>query len=355
MGTTLKTAVQKAKVNDFVDQIAAITTYDAVAKELNENGTVKKSLKDDLEAFAAALAEKASSTAVTGEIQQACKDLYNKILGKANDDVTINEAYDTLVEIANWIGSHGEAAATIVNDVTKLKTDVEALVQQIAASGKTTVKASETNGNITVDGQEIEVYQNPGQNIFVASTAAQATAAEGKMKEGDILFQIVPGDVELKDAPETVQTANHFIGNLATLISNGTLTEEGHSTNITVDGKPAVSNIPAYKYGKMFSGNVDINDILYLDNYDVGGVGLGTVNLSTGAIGGGSSFVSFPSLKLPTGYYKIKNVAGANNTFNIIGATFDSSGNVTDITKSEFNANNDCVEYLGESYLVTEQ
>lgn len=39
--------------------------------------------------------------------------------------------------------------------------------------------------------------------------------------------------------------------------------------------------------------------------------------------------------------------------FNIIAATFDSSGNVTQITKDTFNRNNEMVEYLGESYPLT--
>jgi len=189
--TTLKAAVQKVKVNDVVKQIAAITSYDAVAKELNEDGTVKVSLKEDLEAFVTELAEKANSTAVTGEIQQACKELENKLLGKVDDDITIDEAYDTLKEIADWIGTHGNAAATMTNEISTLKTNMENLAQQIAAKTSTTVEASSTNGNIKVDGEEVQVYRNPGKNIFVASTIEEATAAETKMQNGDLLFQMI--------------------------------------------------------------------------------------------------------------------------------------------------------------------
>lgn len=190
MGTTLKAAVQKAKVNDVVKQIAAITTYEAVAKELNEDGTVKTSLKSDLETFLTSLAQKANSATVTEEIQEACNELYNRIVGNVGNG-TINEAYDTLKEIADWIGTHGSAAATMTNEISTLRTNIENLAQQIAAKTSTTVEASETNGNIKVDGTEVPVYRNPGKNIFVASTTAEATAAEGKMENGDLLFRIV--------------------------------------------------------------------------------------------------------------------------------------------------------------------
>lgn len=190
MGTTLKAAVQKAKVNDVVKQIAAITTYEAVAKELNEDGTVKTSLKSDLETFLTSLAQKANSATVTEEIQEACNELYNKIVGNVGNG-TINEAYDTLKEIADWIGTHGTAAAAISSEIAELKSKVTTLTQEIGGKTSTTVEASETNGNIKVDGTEVPVYRNPGKNIFVASTAAEATAAEAKMQNGDLLFQIV--------------------------------------------------------------------------------------------------------------------------------------------------------------------
>lgn len=186
----LKTAVQKIKINDISKQFFAITSYDAVGKEFDVTGEIRKSLRDDLEAFAAALLEKANSTAVTEEIQQACENLYNRITGNVGNN-TINEAYDTLKEIADWIGTHGSAAATMTNEISTLKTNIENLAQQIAAKKSTTVEASETNGNIKVDGAEVPVYRNPGKNIFVASTAAEATAAEQKMQNGDLLFQIV--------------------------------------------------------------------------------------------------------------------------------------------------------------------
>lgn len=190
MSKGLKRAIQKAKINNVLEQVAAVTIYESVAKELNEDGTVKTSLKEDLAAFTEALAGKAESTAVTEEIRTACADLYNKILGKANAETTIDEAYDTLKEIADWIGTHGTAATTLTNDVSGLKTSVDSLVQQMAGFKNTNVEASEKNGYINVDGNELKVYENQGNNVFVASTTEEAAAAEANMKNGDILLQV---------------------------------------------------------------------------------------------------------------------------------------------------------------------
>ena len=187
----LKNAIIAVMTEEALKKVSPITKIDTVAIELNEDYTIKKSLRQGLAEFAATLGEKANSIEVRQEIREACQNLYNQIIGKVNDDTTIDEAYDTLKEIADWIGTHGSAAATMTNEISTLRTNIENLAQQIAAKKSTTVEASETNGNIKVDGTEVPVYRNPGKNIFVASTTAEATAAEGKMENGDLLFQIV--------------------------------------------------------------------------------------------------------------------------------------------------------------------
>ena len=356
----LKTAIQKIKIDGVVDQFFAITSYDAVGKEFDANGNILKSLRDDLEAFTAELLKRATNEAVTEEIRQACENLYNRITGNVGNN-TIDEAYDTLKEIADWIGTHGNAAATMTNEISTLRTNVENLTQQIAAKTSITVEESETNGNIKVDGAEVPVYRNPGKNIFVASTTAEATAAEAKMQNGDMLFQIVPEveevkEVELKDATEEEKISHNFIGDLATLVSTNKLTlYSGTRLSYTkVDGVATKATIPNYKYGVQFHGNVEKGNILYLDRYRIYGIGFSRVDLSTGHLQEGSSMVTFPDIILPSGYYKIKDITVTTEImFNIIAATFDSSGNVTQITKDTFNRNNEMVEYLGESYPLT--
>lgn len=194
--TNLKLAVQKAKVAGVMQQIAAITSYDAVAKDFNADGTVKTSLADDLEAFTTALAEKATSTEVTQDIKTACDELYNRLLGKADASTTIDEAYDTLKEIADWITTHGEAATTITSDIANLKTQIQNASEAINNIKSTEIEASEINGYVRVKGKdetefkEIQVYVNPGANFFVVTTEQEAATAEASMKNGDILLQI---------------------------------------------------------------------------------------------------------------------------------------------------------------------
>lgn len=149
-----------------------------------------------------------TDSGIDAKIKTACDTLYNKLLGKTDEDATIDEAYDTLKEVADWIDGHGKAAATITNDVAALKTAVQAL----EAVGATKVEASEINGNIKVDGQEVVVY-TPPETISADKvteteakqfvSAAQKADWDGRpviytgtdepanMKNGDVFLQLV--------------------------------------------------------------------------------------------------------------------------------------------------------------------
>lgn len=149
-----------------------------------------------------------TDSGIDAKIKTACDNLYNKLLGKTDEETTINEAYDTLKEVADWIDGHGTAAATITSDVSALKTAVQAL----QAVGATKVEASETNGNIKVDGQEVVVYTPPetiSADKITETDAKQFVSAAQKadwdgrpvvytgatepanMKNGDVFLQLV--------------------------------------------------------------------------------------------------------------------------------------------------------------------
>lgn len=58
-------------------------------------------------------------------IEASAEALYNKIMGiTETDGATVAEAYDTLKEVAKWIGEHGEVAAAFTTDIAALKTAV---------------------------------------------------------------------------------------------------------------------------------------------------------------------------------------------------------------------------------------
>lgn len=64
---------------------------------------------------------------------------------------------DTLAEIAAWIQSHPDDAAAINSELTAVKNRVLTLENV----GATKVEESETNGNVKVNGAEVEVYTLP--------------------------------------------------------------------------------------------------------------------------------------------------------------------------------------------------
>ena len=196
MASFLKNTMMQMKVNGVLLDIAIITDTQSVVCEFNEDGTIKTNLKDYLKNIVQQIEAKATS----GDIDTACENLYKRIMGLTDADTTINETYDTLVEIERWITSHGEQATGLVQSVNTLETDMESVKQDIDNLKKkpagSTVEASNVNGNLKVNGEEVKVYTNPGRDVYVATSDEEETAAIQKMRDGDILFKVVPVGTE---------------------------------------------------------------------------------------------------------------------------------------------------------------
>ena len=116
---------------------------------------------DDTQTVAERLADIATELASTSTtenietmISEATTNLYNKIMGLTDETTTVAEAYDTLKEVADYLTSHGEEVVSITSSISALEDAVEAL-------DYSKVTASETNGNIVVDGEEMTVYTLP--------------------------------------------------------------------------------------------------------------------------------------------------------------------------------------------------
>lgn len=199
MASFLKNTMMQMKINGVLLDIAVITDTQSVVCEFNEDGTIKTNLKDYLKNIVQQIEAKATS----GDINIACENLYKRIMGLTDADTTINETYDTLVEIEKWITSHGEQAAGIIQSVNTLETDMQSVKQDITSLKEnpagTTVEASGTNGNLKVDGKEVKVYTNPGKDVYVATSDEEETAAIQKMRDGDILFKVVSVGTESTD------------------------------------------------------------------------------------------------------------------------------------------------------------
>lgn len=111
---SIKKVLLQKKVQETVVDIFPKTSADVV---VYGDSTVAAALAG----FATDMKEYYKKTEADAATKKACDDLYNKILGKTDADTTINEAYDTLKEVADWIDQHGDVAAGFTTDITALK------------------------------------------------------------------------------------------------------------------------------------------------------------------------------------------------------------------------------------------
>lgn len=113
-----KKVILTRKINDILYDIFPKTSADVV---VYGETTVSATLAE----FANALANVYTKTETDDAIKTSATNLYNKIMGITEEDgATVNEAYDTLKEVAAWIDEHGDIAAVFLSDITALKTAV---------------------------------------------------------------------------------------------------------------------------------------------------------------------------------------------------------------------------------------
>lgn len=99
----------------------------------------------------------ATTVLVGDDTNKSARMIANEELAKQLIPESAKESLDTLAEIAAWIQAHPDDAATINSELTTVKNKVTAL----EGVGATKVEESETNGNIKIDGAEVEVYTLP--------------------------------------------------------------------------------------------------------------------------------------------------------------------------------------------------
>lgn len=200
------TTSEKMKMVIFQDEVNGVLTglmaRSHVDNVIFEEGGKQIALSTKLAEIIATIAAKADSAAVTNDIKAANDALYNKIMGiTAEDGATVNEAYDTLKEVAEYLTAHGEVVQGFTTDIANLKKTVETL-----QTGMTKVEKSDTNGNVKVDGAEVVVYQHPATHpaSMITDTADKVmmTAAE-RQKLGGVAAgasAIVSGTGTVADA-----------------------------------------------------------------------------------------------------------------------------------------------------------
>ena len=159
----IKKTILKKKIEGVVYDIYAKTSADLVTYD--ETSTVAQKIA----AILTTLEDmKSGENSVDSKISKATTALYNQIMGITEEDgTTVAEAFDTLKEVANYLTEHGSVVQGFTNDIAALKATVgnaeSGLVKDVAdlkAAGSVKVEASETNGNIKINGTETKVYDD---------------------------------------------------------------------------------------------------------------------------------------------------------------------------------------------------
>lgn len=199
-----------AAIKEVTDVMATDAELEAAVAPL----AVKTQVAADI---ATATTDMATKTQVAADIAAATADMAtNAAVATAVSnavDALIDGApgtYDTLKEIADYIAQDGQAAAALA-EVVATKVDkvegmglsandfTDALLEKLNAisEGATKVEASETNGNIKVDGSEVVVYTHPEVNHIPDGGAA-----------GDHLVWNAAGEAKWEAMPEYILSGN---------------------------------------------------------------------------------------------------------------------------------------------------
>ena len=217
-----ETGTVGAKIKANADAIAGIKN----GKTLASFGDVEAELTGYQKAIAentyAAYAYQAKVDTLIGEDSNKSA----RVIAKEEADTAVAgvvasapEAFDTLKEIANWIGSgdvEKTTAASMLTDINNLKTTVgdadSGLVKDVAdlkAVGAQKVEASATNGNIKIGGVETQVYRHATKTENAAAFVKVGNDAEGHVVIGDAIVQ---ADI---DAVLAVASASDITGMMA--------------------------------------------------------------------------------------------------------------------------------------------
>lgn len=186
----------EAELTGYQKAIAE-NTYAAYAYQAK----VDTLIGEDANKSARAIAKEEADSAVAGVIASA------------------PEAFDTLKEIADWIGSGDVAnttASSMLTDINTLKTTVGDAdsglvkdVKDLKAVGAQKVEASATNGNIKIGGVETQVYRHATKTEHAAAFVKVGNDAEGHVVVGDAIVQ---ADI---DAILAVASASDITGMMA--------------------------------------------------------------------------------------------------------------------------------------------
>lgn len=185
-----------------------------------------------LTAVLAAKAAKADVDTLIGtDTGKSVRTIANEELAAQLIPEGAQESLDTLTEIAQWIQDHPDDAAAMNTAIAKLNgivagiggedddyATVMAAIEGKIAAGATKVEASETNGNIKIDGEETTVYTHP--------TTTAVAAGFKKVGNDDKGHVVLGADVTKQDIVGLGIPAQDTTYQPATTEANGLMSKE---------------------------------------------------------------------------------------------------------------------------------
>lgn len=189
----------------------AVNGADVAVKGLAALAYKAQVSESDLDAaLTAVLAAKAAKadvdTLIGTDTGKSVRTIANEELAAQLIPEGAQESLDTLTEIAQWIQDHPDDAAAMNTAIAKLNgivagiggedddyaTVMAAIEGKIA--GATKVEASETNGNIKIDGEETTVYTHPTTTAVAAGFKKVGNDDKGHVVLGaDVTKQDIVG------------------------------------------------------------------------------------------------------------------------------------------------------------------
>jgi hypothetical protein len=216
MALTVKKVLLTKKVNNTVYSIFPKTQANIV--EYGESNVAAA-----LDQFATDMKNYYTNTETDNAIKKSADDLYNKIMGFTDSDKTIDEAYDTLKEVAAWIDEHGDVAATFTKDISALKTAV----------------GDDNSGLVKGLADAVAAISDNDNDISALQTAVgKLEAAVGDANSG-LVKSVADHETRIKALETTVGDANSgLVKDVADLKSVSPTKVEASTTNgnIKIDG-----------------------------------------------------------------------------------------------------------------------
>ena len=213
----------------------AVNGADVAVKGLAALAYKAQVSESDLDAaLTAVLAAKAAKadvdTLIGTDTGKSVRTIANEELAAQLIPEGAQESLDTLTEIAQWIQDHPDDAAAMNTAIAKLNgivagiggedddyaTVMAAIEGKIA--GATKVEASETNGNIKIDGEETTVYTHP--------TTTAVAAGFKKVGNDDKGHVVLGADVTKQDIVGLGIPAQDTTYQPATTGANGLMSKE---------------------------------------------------------------------------------------------------------------------------------